>query len=228
LPAGKYTIDVRADGFTFASASTRLPVSEGAMLYTGGTLSVPNDRRPVNMVIPMKPVGKEVSSLRIRVLHIWQTSQRVGRLLSWPLFVVGALLNTFLVFRSPSAFYLTIEVLYVVLVIIKVILEVRVRPAYGLVRDAITHVPLDLAVVRLYEAGTNRLIMTRVTNAQGKFFALPPSGTYTITITKPGYAVFSKQNVEITSDQDSALQITADLMPMAPSGGLAAARAATQ
>ncbi|MEK7557309.1 MAG: carboxypeptidase regulatory-like domain-containing protein, partial [Patescibacteria group bacterium] len=226
LPAGRYTIDVRAPGFTFAPASTRLPLGNGAVLYTGGMLSVPSERRPVNVVIPMKPTGKEVGSLRTRFLHIWQLLQRLGRLLSWPLFLIGALLNTFLVFRSPGALYLTIEVLYVVLVIIKVVLEVRVRPAYGLVRDAITHVPLDLAVVRLYEGGTNRLVMTRVTNAQGKFFALPSAGTYTVTITKPGYAVFSKPNVEITSEQDSALQITADLMPVAPSGGLAQAKAA--
>lgn len=216
LPAGRYTLDVRASGFAFAGAGTRLPAAEGAIVYTGGTLTVPRGNRPVRLVVPMKPVGPAVGSARTRLLHLWQLTQRVGRGLSWPLFVAGALLNTYLVFRSPSALYLTIEILYVVLVVVKVVLEVRVRPAYGLVRDAITHVPLDLAVVRLYEGGTNRLIMTRVTNAQGKFFALPSAGTYTVTITKPGYAVFSKGGVHITFETDSALQITADLMPVAP------------
>lgn len=225
LPAGRYTLNVRSEGFTFAPASTRLPLSDGAVLYTGGMLTVPSGRRPARIVVPMKPASRAVGGGRTRLLHLWQNVQRLGRFLSWPLFLTGALLNTFLVFRSPSALYLTIEILYVVLVVIKVVLEVRVRPAYGLVRDAITHVPLDLAVVRLYEGGTNRLMMTRVTNAQGKFFALPSAGTYTVTITKPGYAVFSKPNIEITSEADAALQITADLMPVAPSGGLAQARA---
>jgi hypothetical protein len=68
--------------------------------------------------------------------------------------------------------------------------------------------------------------MTRVTNNQGKFFALPPAATYMVTVTKPGYAVFSKQNVAISPDQDSVLQITTDLMPVTPQSGLAAARAA--
>lgn len=223
LPTGRYTLDVRSEGFNFAPASTRLPLPDGAVLYTGGVLTVPTARRPVKIIVPMKANGRAVSGARVRVLHLWQNFQRIGRFLSWPLFVIGALLNTFLVFRSPGVVYLTIEVLYVILVVVKVILEVRIRPAYGLVRDAITHVPLDLAVVRLYETKTNRLVMTRVTNAQGKFFALPSAGTYTITITKPGYAVFSKPNLEITSEQDSALQITADLMPVAPAGGLASA-----
>ena len=111
--------------------------------------------------------------------------------------------------------------------VVGIALEIRVRPAYGLVRDAITHVPLDLAVVRLFEQETNRLVMTRVSNTQGKFFALPPSGKYTVTISKPGYATFSKNNVEITSAHDATLQVTADLMPVAPKGaGLAQAQAA--
>ena len=120
---------------------------------------------------------------------------------------------------------LGLELMYVVLIIIKVALEVRVRPAYGLVRDAITHVPLDLAVIRLFDQKTNRLILTRVANSQGKFFALPPSGTYMITVTKSGYAPFSRDNVNIESSEDSVLQMTADLMPAAPQvafAGLAA------
>lgn len=225
LPAGKYTIGVQAEGFTFAPAAGGVKPETG-ILYSGGKLTVKDGSRPVSLTVAMKPTGKEVTSGRVRLLHLWQTTQRVARAASWPIFLLGALMNTVLVFRLTSGLYLGIEVLYVVLVILKVVLEVRVRPAYGLVRDAITHVPIDLAVVRLFEEGTNRLIMTRVANAQGKFFALPPAGKYTITVTKPGYGVFTKHNVQIESENDSALQMTADLMPLAPAGGLAKARAA--
>ncbi len=226
FPAGEYTMRVEAEGFVLASViAGSLQLGEG-LVYTGGKLNVPGGGRPLKVIIPMKPTGKEVSSVQIRLLHLWQSTQRIGRALSWPVFVMGALINTGLIFVAPGVMFLVLEVLYVVLVIVKVALEVRVRPAYGLVRDAITHVPLDLAVVRLFEAGTNRLVMTRVTNAQGKFFALPPAATYTVTVTKPGYAVFSKDKVRITSEQDSVLQVTADLMPVTPRGGLQAARAA--
>lgn len=226
FPAGEYTIGVKAQGFTFAPAASRAIQPEGGLLYTGGRISVQDSNKPLSIVVPMKPTREEIASTRVQFLHTWQVFQRIGRVLSWPIFITGSLINTALIFWVPGALFLVIELLYVLLVIVKVALEVRVRPAYGLVRDAITHVPLDLAVVRLYEQGTNRLIMTRVTNAQGKFFALPPSGKYMVTVTKPGYATFSKENVVITSEQDSVLQITTDLMPVAPSGGLQAARAA--
>lgn len=223
---GAYTIAVQAPGFTFASTAALSVRPEDGILYTGGTFHVRDESTPLNILIPLKPTTAEVSPLRVRFLHSWQVIQRVMRLVSWPLFLGGAILNTVLVFISPSLLYLGIEVLYVVLVITKIGLEIRVRPAYGLVRDAITHVPLDLAVVRLMTAADSRLIMTRVTNAQGKFFALPPPGKYTVTITKPGYAPFSKHDVDIKQAQDAALQITADLLPVIPQMGLQKARQA--
>ncbi|MEX1997276.1 MAG: FG-GAP-like repeat-containing protein [Candidatus Andersenbacteria bacterium] len=227
FPTGQYTLGVEAEGFTFAPTAGRGLAPEGSMVYTGGYLTVRDANKPLAIVIPLKPTATEVTSSRVRLLHGWQTLQYLGRVFSWPIFLAGALLNTVLVFLVPRPLYLVIEVIYIVLVIIKIALEVRVRPAYGQVRDAITHVPLDLAVVRLFEQGTNRLVMTRVTNNQGKFFALPPAGKYTVTISKPGYATFSKDAVEIKSEHDTTLQMIADLMPVAPPvGGLAHARGA--
>lgn len=226
FPAGEYTLGVKVQGFTFAPTAARAVQPSSGILYTGGALSVRDGNVPLSMVVPMKPSSEQVGSLKARLLHFWQAAQYTARILSWPVFLTGALLNTVLIFWTPSALFLVIEVLYVLLVIVKVSMEVRLRPAYGLVRDAITHVPLDLAVVRLYEQGTNRLVMTRVANSQGRFFALPPSGTYTVTVSKQGYAVFSKQNVAIAGEQDSVLQITTDLMPVAPRPGLSQAQAA--
>lgn len=226
FPAGQYTLSVQAEGFSFAPIASGVVKPDQGILYSGGVLTIQDASKPTSIVIPMKPSAEEVGAWRTRVLQGWQNVQRIGRIISWPIFLVGTLLNTVLIFLSPSIPFLVIEVLYVVLVIAKVALEVRVRPAYGLVRDAITHVPLDLAVVRLYEEGTNRLVMTRVTNTQGKFFALPPAGTYSVAVTKPGYATFTKQHLVITSEQDSVLQITTDLMPVTPQMGLSAARAA--
>ncbi len=230
FPAGEYSLTVQATGFTFAPAASRVLAPANSILYSGGTLSVKNPDKPLSIVIPMKPTATEISTLNIRLLHIWQSTQRWGRALSWPLFLAGATLNTLLVFLAPELIYLILEILYIILVILKIALEIRVRPAYGQVRDAITHIPLDLAVVRLFDQKTNRLVMTRVTNTQGKFFALPAAATYRVTISKPGYATFSKENVEIKSEHDTTLQMTADLMPVAPrpaTGGLQAARAAT-
>ena len=228
FPPGQYSLSVQAKGFAFAPAANRAIAPAQALLYSGGTITMPETGDPLQVVIPMKPTSEEVSRSRVRLLHAWQIIQQAGRVISWPLFVAGALLNTVLVFLSPAVLFLVLEAAYVGLVIVKIALEVQVRPAYGQVRDAITHIPLDLAVVRLFNQENNRLIMTRVTNTQGKFFALPPAGTYRVTIAKPGYAMFSKDDITIASEHDTTLQMTADLMPVAPrpAGGLAAARAA--
>lgn len=221
FPAGEYTIGVHAPGFIFAGGASHLAGITQGLIYTGGQVSVTDPTKPLDIAIPMKPSTEEATSLTAKLLPVWQALQYLSRILSWPVFILGAFVNTTLVFLQPGFALLGVEVMYVVLIIVKVMLEVRVRPAYGLVRDAITHVPLDLAVVRLFDQKTNRLIMTRVANSQGKFFALPPSGTYMITVTKPGYAPFSRDNVTIESAEDSVLQMTADLMPAAPQAAFA-------
>lgn len=228
FPAGDYTLVVRMDGYSFAPAASKALAPPDGMIYTGGKISVKQENQPLAIVVPMKPTTEQISNLRVSSLHAWQAIQHWGRVLTWPLFLAGALLNSVLVFMSPGWLYLLVEVTYIGLILVKIGLELRMRPAYGQVRDAITHVPLDLSVVRLFDERSNRLIMTRVTNNQGKFFALPPSGTYTITVTKPGYATFTKKGVEIKSKHDTTMQMVADLMPVAPQrGGLQFAKAAT-
>lgn len=221
FPIGEYTIGVHAPGFIFAGGVSHFANITQGLIYTGGKVAVTDTAKPLDIAIPMKPSREEIGSFMERFLPLWQAVQYLTRILSWPVFIAGALVNTVLVFFQPGFVLLGVEVMYVVLIVIKVALEVRVRPAYGLVRDAITHIPLDLAVVRLFDQKTNRLVMTRVANSQGKFFALPPSGTYMIAVSKQGYAPFSRENVTIESAEDSVLQLTADLMPAAPQAAFA-------
>jgi len=221
---GKFMIKVRAEGLSFSPPASSFPAKEGDIIYSGGEFVVSGGDKPVRMVIPMKPTSEAASSWRVQLLKLWQVIQRQSHLLFWPFFTAGALDNTALLLWVPGGRYFVIEVIYIVMVIIKIGLEAKRCPSYGLVRDAITRVPIDLAVVRLYEQGTNRLILTRVTNGQGKFFALPPPGVYTVTVTKPGYATFTRENIEIAPERDSVLQMKADIMPVAPKLGLVGAQ----
>jgi hypothetical protein len=71
----------------------------------------------------------------------------------------------------------------------------RRRKGYGVVYNAISKTPVDLAVVRLYEftkedeaAGRHgRLVKSRVTDKGGRYFFLVPPGRYTMTVTKVAY-----------------------------------------
>ncbi|MEK7619231.1 MAG: fibronectin type III domain-containing protein [Patescibacteria group bacterium] len=58
------------------------------------------------------------------------------------------------------------------------------RRPWGVVYHAISKNPVDLAIVRLFEAKTNRLIETQVTDKDGRFSFLPPPGEYLISAAK--------------------------------------------
>jgi hypothetical protein len=85
----------------------------------------------------------------------------------------------------------------------------RKRRAYGVVYNAISKVPLDLATVRLFrmpddwqgEAGvTGRLIQSRVTDKGGRYFFLPTPGRYKLTAFKSGFIFPSVYLAEVKDD----------------------------
>ncbi|MBI2474988.1 fibronectin type III domain-containing protein [Candidatus Uhrbacteria bacterium] len=69
----------------------------------------------------------------------------------------------------------------------------RKRKGFGTVYYAISKTPVDLAVVRLFQIedktnpGQGRLVKSRVTDKQGRFFFLVQPGTYRLTVTKAGF-----------------------------------------
>jgi hypothetical protein len=65
-----------------------------------------------------------------------------------------------------------------------VFLARRKRKAFGVVYNAVTKVAIDLAIVRLYDVTTNRLVKSVVTNAEGKYFFGANPGRYRIVVTK--------------------------------------------
>lgn len=60
----------------------------------------------------------------------------------------------------------------------------RRRQNWGIVYNSITKKPLDLAVVRVFEVGTNRLVTTRVTDRNGRYQFIVKPGQYFIEVNK--------------------------------------------
>ncbi|MFH0927896.1 MAG: fibronectin type III domain-containing protein, partial [bacterium] len=63
----------------------------------------------------------------------------------------------------------------------------RKRKAWGIVYDSLTKMPVDLVVVRLLDAATNRIVQSRVTDREGRYFFLANPGEYRIQVIKNGY-----------------------------------------
>lgn len=92
------------------------------------------------------------------------------------------------------------------------ILGRRKRKGYGVVYNAISKVPVDLATVRLYQVleqsvqdqalpVTERLVASRVTDRNGRYFFLAQPGKYRIRAMKPGFAFPSDYLKQIKDDR---------------------------
>lgn len=63
----------------------------------------------------------------------------------------------------------------------------RKRKRWGVVYNAYTKAPIDLATVRILDAGTKKIIRSQVTDAQGRYFLMLEPGKYMIEVDKSGF-----------------------------------------
>ncbi|MEK7159644.1 MAG: hypothetical protein AAB766_04065, partial [Patescibacteria group bacterium] len=76
----------------------------------------------------------------------------------------------------------------------------RKKRGYGVIYNSITKQPVDLAVVRVYEAGTKRLVRTRVTDTKGRYEFILNPGKYYLSVEKKDFkfpsTLLAKSNVD--------------------------------
>lgn len=231
LPPGTYTVNVRRPGFVFP-AKERPPISlkKGEILYTGGHIEilpehVEKPEKAPHLIMPMAPQqAASAANIAFR-----RTVVRVIAFLdavSLPLLILGASLNTLFVLYSPHWLNITFEILYGVLIALKILLWLFRKNSTGSVKDAATDMPISLSTIRLYEASTNRLLQTRVTGQDGRFFFLLSRGRYSLAIAKEGYETVNLRNVEIVGRRSKTVSLHVRLRKMntAASPGSAAPR----
>ncbi|MEM2947067.1 MAG: Ig-like domain-containing protein [Candidatus Bathyarchaeia archaeon] len=68
------------------------------------------------------------------------------------------------------------------------LLSPKRRKGWGVVYNSLSKIPIDLAIVRVYEKISGSLIQTRVTDREGRYAFLLQPGTYLIRVTKPGFS----------------------------------------
>lgn len=59
----------------------------------------------------------------------------------------------------------------------------RRRREWGVVYNSLTKKPIELAIVRLIDASTGRLVQSRVTDREGRYAFFPPPGRYRLEVT---------------------------------------------
>ena len=85
------------------------------------------------------------------------------------------------------------------------LLQRKKRKGWGIIYNALTKLPIDLAIVRLLDAKTGRVVQTRVTDKQGRFVFFAPIGEFLIEATKrefqfPSAFLRAKREDEVFTD----------------------------
>jgi hypothetical protein len=77
----------------------------------------------------------------------------------------------------------------------------RRKKGWGVVYDSVTKLPVDLAVVRLYNKKTGKLISSKVTDRQGRYTFLVSAGDYNLEVIKPKIIFPSKILANVSEDK---------------------------
>ncbi|MFA5130570.1 MAG: fibronectin type III domain-containing protein [Patescibacteria group bacterium] len=193
VPSGNYYAEVSKDGFeTFKTD----PIYVDTNIFHPFIQLI---RLP--QIVPTKQMGIietitqqakyffDSMAYRIKKLEEFlqgKAVQDVNERIFGPAIVAIALANL-----APSAFQLLSLLQYLFTQPILLFRRRRKR-AYGVVYNSLTKLPIDLAIVRLLDATSHRVVQTCITDKQGRYFFHVPNGTYLLEVVKPEYEYPSK------------------------------------
>ncbi len=214
LPPGTYLFSVRKPGYApiFDGASALL--FPGEMVATEQPLTVASEGTVVPLVFFMRRMVPYSfgERLKARLVRWWRTLQLGLARIALPFLLIGAALNVVMLLRRPSALLFGITLLYLVFLVLELLVARRFRRAFGRVVDATVRKPVALALIRLTDPVTKRIIQTRVTTAGGQYLMLAPRGEYQLQFAHPQYQPL-QQGVAIRPRIGSAVVFDAALTP---------------
>lgn len=117
--------------------------------------------------------------------NVWQNEdvQKVNQNVAAPVLIAAVAVNTA---ASVSLFNFLSYLRYFFSEPLAALFRRR-RRKWGIVYNSLTKQPIDLAIVRLYEKESGRLVQSRVTDKQGRYLILAEPGNYYLTVTKPKF-----------------------------------------
>jgi len=165
VPNGRYSVMVTAAG------------------YESVTVSVNADNQVVARNISLTK-KLEILAMLDAAIFDNQTLEKAGFNIIEPLNLALALLNLALLAPLWTSLYYLQSIFSEPLLW----LARQKRKGWGVVYNAITKQPIDLAIVRLYSAETKQLIKSRVTDAAGRYSFLVEEGRYYVEVNKGGFS----------------------------------------
>ena len=100
------------------------------------------------------------------------------------------------------------------------LLGVQRRKGWGVVYNSISKLPIDLAIVRLVDVKTNKLVQSRVTDIEGRYMFRPQPGLYRIEVSKQNF-VFPSNTLKNVGEDGKRLDLYhGDTLEVKENGGL--------
>jgi len=152
-------------------------------LYFGEYFHVAKAGDIVIKNIPMDPEHfdwNEFAKRQQGLMKFYSKRDRFLRRLSDTLFGIGFVIASIAILFAPKVYNIVVFLLYCVLFFVRVH-GVRSRP-FGYVADALTGSPIPFSVIRISSASTGVEIMHRITDAEGRYYALLPNGEYLVRL----------------------------------------------
>lgn len=222
LPPGAYRLSVRHPDFTFADAPAHVVVFPDERVYTGGLFTVEDEEWAVSathLVIGMKPTRARRSTLRERLHPFLERLRVVQARLAIPVLLFGSAVNSIALGMEPTPLLVSGEILYGVFLTFELLLSRVFRRALGSVRDAVAKSPVSLAIVRLMDVQTRRLVATKVTSPRGDFLLMPPPGRYRLQVIHHAFLPYTSDALRIRRGGTSIVPLKVDLAPVPGTGG---------
>lgn len=179
---GDYIVELSKAGFVFPSAYL------GAKSYSpvyGNLLAaahiIVNDYGVMTKNIPVDPVKRGgASAVFGRTFRLPKRAQMTIAVAS-PLAALAAAAAL----RSWEGW--SLFAVYAATILMRLFTYKPAKPPYGTVRDADTGVPLQNAIVRIFESRFNKLLETETTSPKGRYAFMVKAGSYYILFQKDGY-----------------------------------------
>lgn len=222
LPPGTYRLAVALQGFAFEPSPRNVALLPDEKVYDGRPFTVAESPKGGEVLLPPLVVamrliaGARRSQVRAALRNLWYVARTVQTHVAIPMLLLGATYNSVLLILQPSALLVAFEILYGVLLATELLLSRVIRRVVGHARDAVRKSPVALAIVRLLEEKTGRIVVTQVTSPRGSFLALPRPGAYRLQAAHPAYLPY-EQRVQVLRWSPGAGALRVDLEPRSPS-----------
>lgn len=215
VDVGDYYVNISHPGYLFPSRLlTSAMVSQYDHIYRGETLNIKERiEAAISINIPIDPQDTAISGTRIIWLRFLNFLGLILEKINLPLLIGGTLLSWITLIVQPKISNYVILTVYGSLIILRLALSKKVQPSWGLVVDGATHKAVELAVVRVYNMITGRIVATRITNRLGQFSALVPPGQYYLIVIKAGYHPFQSQAIIVTK-QKGLIRLAVQITPL--------------